>query len=233
MDGRYRVWLAVRLLVGVVIVGWAASYLMPGNGEKEFKRTVEALKQVQSVHIATTSDLSATQRSEKLWEVSCGQRAYHYTSRLVDTASGSPSETHDEMHVGILQWDRQSDDSWAASGHGNTGYTGINMCGRINQGSDSGPMPPLVTMIRRGILQEGDKKTVAGVRCREWNVTIRGGHAGLEHDTVCLGLDDHLPYEFVANWLHSHTLYSNYNSVDQLTLPDAILRSTSTTTGSN
>jgi hypothetical protein len=233
MDGRYWVWLGVRLLVGAVIVGWAASYLMPGSGEKEFQRTLDALKQVHSVRIATTTD-QLTQHSEMLWEVSCPQQAYHYTRHLVDaTNPGTPSEINqDEMHVGTLQYDHQSDDSWAPSKHWNTGSTAINLCARISQGGDNGPMPAIATMIQRGILQKGDKKTVGGVRCREWNVTLKGP-TGLEHDTVCLGVDDHLPYESTVDWQHSRTLYSDYNSPVQLALPDAGVRSTSATTATN
>ena len=62
-------------------------------------------------------------------------------------------------------------------------------------------MPQIATMIQRGILQKGDKKTVNGVRCREWLVTMKGAPSGLEHDTVCLGLEDHLPYEMTVDWL--------------------------------
>lgn len=234
MDGRYWAWLGVRLVVGMVIVGWAASYLIPGNGEKEFQRTLDALKQVQSVHIASTTDQSGTQHSEMLWEVSCLQQAYHYTWHLVDTSNpGTPSEINrDEMHVGILQWDHQSDDSWAPSRHGNSGSTGINLCTRIREGGDSGPMPAIATMIRRGILQKGDKKTVGGVRCREWNVTLKGP-TGLDHDTVCLGVDDHLPYESTVGWQHTRTVYSDYNSPVPLALPNAAVQSTSITTSSN
>lgn len=91
-------------------------------------------------------------------------------------------------------------------------------------------MPPIATMIRRGILQEGDKKTVGGVRCREWNVTLKAGPGGLEHDTVCLDVDDHLPYEFTVSGQHSRTVFSDYNFSDQLALPEATVRSTSATT---
>ena len=54
MDGRYWAWLGVRLIVGVVLVGWAFSYLSPGggSGEKEFQRSLDALQKVQSVRIA-------------------------------------------------------------------------------------------------------------------------------------------------------------------------------------
>ncbi len=229
MDGRYWAWLGVRLIVGVVLVGWAFSYLSPGNGngEKEFQRTLDALKQVHSVRAENTSVQSATQNTDMLWEVSCEQDAYRYKWHAV----GNGSEiTRDEMHVGNLEYDRQSDDSWALGKNGSGGTTPKALCSRITQG-DAGMMPAIGTMIKRGILQKGDKKTVSGVRCREWHVTLRG-IGGLEHDTVCLGVDDHLPYEVVSSWQNSHTVYSDYNSLP-LALPEAAVQAASATTSSN
>jgi hypothetical protein len=233
MDGRYWAWLGVRLIVGVILVGWAFSYLSPGggSGEKEFQRSLEALKQVQSVRIALTSDEAPTQHSEMLWEVSCPQDAYHYKWHMVDTNAVNGGEINrDEMHVGNVKYDRQSDDSWLQAKYPD-GLNPKNLCSRLNQGSDNGMMPAIATMIKRGILQKGDKKTVSGVRCREWNVTIRVGR-GLEHDTVCLGLDDHLPYEMTVDWRRLRAVYSDYNSLP-LTLPEAAVQPASATSSSN
>ena len=47
MGNRYWVWVVVRLGVGVAIVTWAASYLVPGSGEKEFQKTLEAMKEMR------------------------------------------------------------------------------------------------------------------------------------------------------------------------------------------
>jgi hypothetical protein len=54
----------------------------------------------------------------------------------------------------------------------------------------------------------------------------------LEHDTVCLGVDDHLPYEVVSSWQNSHTVYSDYNSLP-LALPEAAVQAASATSSSN
>jgi hypothetical protein len=72
---------------------------------------------------------------------------------------------------------------------------------------------------------------VSGVRCREWHVTFKAGR-GLEHDTVCLGLDDHLPYEMIVDSRHLRTVYSDYNSLP-LTLPKAAVQPASVTSSSN
>jgi hypothetical protein len=233
MDGRYWAWLGVRLIVGVVLVGWAFSYLSPGggSGEKEFQRSLNALQKVQSVRIALTTDEAPTQHSEMLWEVSCPQDAYHYKWHMVDSSTTTNNEiSRDEMHVGNVEYDRQSDDSWLRAKYPD-GLNPKNLCSRLNQGGDNGMMPAIATMIKRGILQKGDKKTVGGVRCREWHVAIKAGR-GLEHDTVCLGMDDHLPYEMTVDSRHLRAAYSDYNSLP-LTLPDAAVQQASATSSSN
>jgi hypothetical protein len=186
---------------------------------------------VQSVRIALTTDEAPTQHSEMLWEVSCPQDAYHYKWHMVDSSATANNEINrDEMHVGNVEYDRQSDDSWLQAKYPE-GLNPKNLCSRLNQGSDNGMMPAIATMIKRGILQKGDKKTVSGVRCREWHVTFKAGR-GLEHDTVCLGLDDHLPYEMIVDSRHLRTVYSDYNSLP-LTLPKAAVQPASVTSSSN
>ena len=74
-----------------------------------------------------------------------------------------------------------------------------------------------------------DKKTVNGVRCREWLVTMRGAPGGLEHDTVCLGLEDGLPYEATIDWQHARANFSDYNAPIQFDLPEAAVQATGAT----
>lgn len=62
MDGRYWIWLGARLLAGVVIVAWALSYLKDGSSEKEFQKTLEAMKQVHSFRLSSTAN-RATQHT--------------------------------------------------------------------------------------------------------------------------------------------------------------------------
>jgi len=74
---------------------------------------------------------------------------------------------------------------------------------------------------------------VSGVRCREWLVTMRGGAIGLEHDTVCLGLEDHLPYEMTVDWAHARSTFSDYNAALSIEVPEAGLQPATTNTGTN
>jgi hypothetical protein len=233
MGERYWVWVIVRLAVGVAIVAWAASYLTAGGGEKEFQKTLDAMKQVHSFRVAFTSTATpGTQHNEMLWEVDCNRNLLHYQWHMTDTADAAKGMTRDEVHLATQEFDRQSDGSWSkpryAGGRPASWY-----CGALAQGNDNNLMPQIATMIRRGILQKGDKKTVNGVRCREWQVTLKGGTAGLEHDTVCLGLEDHLPYEMTVDWQNSRSLFSDYNAPISFDVPEGVLQPASASAGAN
>ncbi len=131
------------------------------------------------------------------------------------------------------EYDRQSDGSWGAIALRGRRHSAKWYCSNLAQGTDSNLFPQIATMIKRGILQKGDKKTVNGVRCREWLVTMKGGTSGLEHDTVCLGLEDHLPYEMTVDWPRSRSYFSDYNAPIQLDLPEAAVQPASSNHGSN
>jgi hypothetical protein len=227
---RYWVWLLVRLAVGIAIVGWAASYMFTGSGEKEFQKSLEALKQVHSFRVAFVAK-PRTQSNEMLWEVDCTHNIMHYHWHVTDP-DPEKELSRDEVQAATQEFIRQDDGSWSkprfAGGHTPTWY-----CGALAQGSDNGLMPRIATMIQRGILQKGDKKTVNGVRCREWLVTMKGAPSGLEHDTVCLGLEDHLPYEMTVDWQYSRSSFSDYNAPITFDVPDAVVQQASTNTGSN
>lgn len=233
MGDRYWLWVGARLLVGVAIVAWAASYLGPGSGEKEFQKTLDAMKQVRSFRVAYSAN-PGTQHNEMLWEVDCSRDVVHQQEHFTDTSRNPPVDmSHDAMMVAGRGYDRKSDGSWSQSRYGYQGISAKWYCGSLAQGTDTNLLPQIATMIKRGILQKGDKKTVNGVRCREWLVTLKGGTSGLEHDTVCLGLEDHLPYEMTVDWAHSRASFSDYNAPIQLDLPDAAVQPASSTNGSN
>ena len=233
MGERYWLWMCARLLVGVAIVAWAASYLTPGGGEKEFQKALDAMKQVHSFRVAYTGN-PGTQHNELLWEVDCNRGIVHQQTHYVDTSMNPPVDMkRDEMKVGTGEYERLNGGSWSPSKYAYQGATAKWYCGNLAQGTDSNVLPEIATMIKRGVIQKGDKKTVNGVRCREWLVTLKGGTSGLEHDTLCLGLEDHLPYERTVDWDRSRSTYSDYNTPIQLDVPEAALQPASANTNSN
>ncbi|MGA8344161.1 MAG: hypothetical protein WB781_19670 [Candidatus Sulfotelmatobacter sp.] len=232
MGNRYWFWVLVRLAVGVAIVAWAATYLRPGGGEKEFQKTLDALKQVHTFRVASTAT-PGTQHNEMLWEVDCNRDLLHYQWQVMDSSRPETGMARDEVHVANLEFDHENDGSWSKPRYAMRGRSAKRYCDDLAQGADSSLLPPIATMIKRAILQKGDKKTVNGVRCREWLVTMKGAPNGLEHDTVCLGLQDHLPYEMTVDWEHSRSSFSDYNSPIQFDMPESVLQSANASTGSN
>lgn len=234
MDTRYWIWLGARLLAGVVLIAWAMSYLKGGSEEKEFQKTLEAMKQVHSFRIAYTAN-RGVQHFDMLWEVDCERDILHHQMHVVDTTNDPPAEINeDQVYVGGAQggeYDRQADGSWKK--HGYASQTAKGTCRYLAQGMDSNVLPHIATMIKRGILQKGDKKTVNGVRCREWLVTMKGGTSGLEHDTICIGLEDRLPYEMTVDWENSHTSISDYNAAIRFDVPESVLQPASAIGGTN
>jgi|SRR5277367_6036629 len=231
MGDRYWLWVGVRLLVAAAIVGSAASYLTAGSGEKEFQKTLDAMKQVHTFRVASAGVPAGGLHNEILWEVDCNRDIVHFQQHITQSNSNPPSDTkRDELHAGGREYDRQSDGSWSAGRYATGGGGSAKFfCSNLAQGTDSNLLPQIATMIKRGIIQKGDKKTVNGVRCREWLVTMKGGYRGLEHDTVCLGLEDHLPYEMTVDWENSRTSYSDYNTAIPFDLPEAAMQAVSTT----
>jgi hypothetical protein len=226
-SSRYWMWLLARLLVGAAIVTWAVSYLTPGDGEKEFQKTLAAMKHVHSFR-SSFSGSPGTQHNELQWEVDCDRNVLHEQTHFVDTAPNPPVDLSlDEIRVADRTYRRASDGSWASAGVAYQGATAKWFSGNIAAGTDSNLLPPIATMIRRGVIQKGDKKTVNGVSCREWLVTMKNGTANLAHDAVCLGLDDHLPYELTVDWERSRSTFSDYNTPLQIDMPEAALQSTS------
>jgi hypothetical protein len=231
---RYWVAIGVRLLIGVAIVGWAASYLGTSGGEKEFQKTLDAMKQVRTFRVAFTANPAAGIHNEMLWEVDCSRNLVHHQMHQVSTSDASSREIkEDQISVNGHEFTHEPDGSWGPSRYAYQGGMARAVCSNLAQGMDSNVLPEIATMIRRGIIQKGDKKTVNGVSCREWLVTLRGGLRGLEHDTVCIGLDDHLPYEMTVDWSNSRSSFSDYNTPIQFDVPEAVLQSASSTTTSN
>jgi hypothetical protein len=168
---RYWMWLSARLLMGVAISVWALSYLRPSSGEKEFQKALDAMKQVHSFRVAASSK-PGTQHSEMLWEVDCNRDLLHQQWHLTDPNANPPLDMkQDEVRIDAQTYRRATDGSWSPGGSAYQGATAKWFCGSLAQGTDSNLLPPIATMIRRGIIEKGDKKTVNGVRCREWLVT--------------------------------------------------------------
>jgi len=213
-------WMTGRLLAILILGIWGASFFGGGSGEKEFQKSLDALKKIHSFRASYSGTPTGYQHSDLLWEVDCDRGMSHQQQLIRTTETNPPVEMkRDEFYMGGKQYERLGDGAWSQMKIAWQGSSPRAYCVHLADGTDSDVLPPIATMLKRGILQKGDKKTVNGVRCREWMVTIKGVLANLEHDTVCIGIDDHLPYEMTIDWQHSHSSYSDYNTTIQFDVP--------------
>ena len=137
MGDRYWFWVLVRLGMGIAIVAWAASYLRPGSAEKEFQKTLDAMKQVHTFRVAMTAN-PGTQHSEMLWEVDCNRDLLHYQWRVSDSSRPEVGMNLDEVHVANQEFDRESDGSWSKPRYAIGGRSPKWYCNNLAQGTDSG-----------------------------------------------------------------------------------------------
>ena len=113
MRDRYWRWMGVRLLVGAAIVAWAASYLGAGGGEKEFQKTLDAMKQVHSFRVAYSAT-PPMQHNELLWDVDCNRDIVHQQSDYQQTSRNPLSEMKQDQTIMASQaYERLSDGSWS------------------------------------------------------------------------------------------------------------------------
>jgi hypothetical protein len=232
MDNRRWLWIGASLLVAGVIFWAVGQAVNPSSGDAEFKKTLESMKQLKSFRGAYIESTSGTQHSERLWEVDCNHVIVHQQSHESQTNTDSPFEMkEDELLVGDQRYTRTGEGSWE-----NTGYAGERgsaqwYCDNLARGTARDLLPDMFTMISHAMTEKGDKKTVNGVRCREWKFAVRSALAA-QDGSLCIGLDDHLPYEMTMKD-GGHYSYSDYNRPIQFEVPEAVLQPASSTNESN
>jgi hypothetical protein len=204
----------------------------PSNGDTEFQTALEAMKQVKSFRGTYIESASSSRHSERLWEVDCNRGIVHQQSHDSQASGDSPFEMkQDELLVGEHVYRRDRDGSWENEGDAGPTFSAKWYCDNLAQGTIRELLPDILTMTRHAMIQKGDKKTVNGVRCREWNFVMRSA-VNNEQGSLCIGVDDHLPYEMTTE-NGSRFSYSDYNRPIHFEAPEAVLQTASVTSGSN
>lgn len=230
MRDRRGLWIGGAVLLAAGIFWGVGQAVGPSGGDVEFHKMLEAMQRVKTFRGSYSTSGSSTQFA-KLWEVDCNRAIVHQHSQ--DSQAGSDSAfglNEDEFLVGDQRFIRSSDGAWE-----NTGYAGDRgsakwYCDNIARGTVRDLLPDVRTLISHGITEKGDKKTVNGVRCREWKFDIRTAISS-QVGSVCIGVDDHLPYEMTMDG--GHYSYSDFNSPIQFDAPDAVLQPASAAAGTN
>ncbi|HTS37416.1 MAG TPA: hypothetical protein VMH04_17195 [Candidatus Solibacter sp.] len=218
-----RFWI-VAMLAGAGLFFWGIGYVVsPNGGDLEFQKMLEATQHVKSFRGAY---VDTTQHTQRLWEVDCTRNIVHKQSRDAQ----SDIATEDQILVGLDRYSHQSDGSWLKIADKHVIYSGGWYCDNLAQGNLRDLLPDARAMLRSAMFGKGDKKTVNGVRCQDWQFAMKASTSGVK-GTVCIGLQDHLPYEMTTDGT-GHYSYSDYNRPIDFEAPEAILQQVSVT-GSN
>lgn len=218
-------WIGGLLLAGAFI--WGAIYVLtPENGDAEFQKAMEATEKVKSFRGLYVGSSQTSQHAERLWEVDCNRVIFHKRSQESQAGSDSMEVKEDFLMVGSdLKYTRNSDGSWYKSKYEPKLYSGSWYCDNIAQGTVRDVLPDFRAMIRSASFGKADKKTVNGVRCQDWNFKMHSANSG-QKGTMCIGLDDHLPYEMTVEDAGRYT-YTDYNRPLQIEAPQEVLQSAS------
>jgi hypothetical protein len=221
---RFWTWLLARLIAIAVLLGLALWYRMPASGEREFRRTIEALNKVNSVHYSMVSDVPS-QHTEQDGDLMCTDDALRQAMHLVLHQNGKDATIDQEIRrVGNQQYTLQRNGLWSRGYPSATSVRDICQDLGIESYSQSGH--EFQQMVEHGIIEKGDKKTIDGDVCREWKVTLRSrpgplmprGPSDLEHRTICLGVDDHLPREMTSTARLEHWTFT-FNTSAKIETP--------------
>jgi len=224
-------WIGAILLGGLFF--WAVGYVVkPNGGDVEFQKMLEAMKQVKTFRGSYAGAIASSPHSERLWEVDCTRSIVHKHSQELTNGANPAEVTEDQFLVGSDQmFTRTRDGSWEHSKYTSQLYSASWYCENIARGSVRDLLPDVRVMLRSATFGEGDKRTVNGVHCQDWNFTMHSATSG-QKGTVCIGMEDHLPYEMTIDNV-THYSYADYNQPPQFDAPDAVLQAASATEGSN
>jgi len=229
MENRRWLWIGASLLLAGGIFWGVGQAVGPSSGDTELRKTLEALKQVKTFRGAYIESASSAQHSERIWEVDCNRVMIHQQSHDSQTNAESPFEMKEEEFLaGDDRYIRDSNGSWENAGFAGDRDTAKWYCQNLTDAREL--LPDIPTMISHAMMHKGDKKTVNGVRCREWKfeiVTAISARPG----SVCIGVDDHLPYELTM--AGGHYTYSDYNRPITLEVPQADVQPASLSDRSN
>lgn len=221
------------IVLMVVLAGlcfWGVGYVVtPNGGDAEFQKMLEATEHVKSFRGAYLDSIASAGPSEKLWEVDCTRSIVHKRSQTAATSASPVDVKEDQLSVGIDRYNHESDGSWVETADKHVMYSGQWYCDNLAQGTLRDLLPDFRAMLRNAMIGKADKKTVNGVRCQEWQFAMKS-RTSAEHGTVCIGLEDHLPYEMTTE-SGGHYSYSDYNQPMRFEAPESILQSASSTGG--
>jgi hypothetical protein len=208
-------------ITGLLLIAFAVYWLSPPSGEQEFGRAVEAMKLLRSYRYSSTTAPRPTRHTETHGEMNCSQAALHQVVHVVDQELKPSDFVEETVRLNSGTFQRNDEGTWTRRTLSEGWEKPEQLCAKLGSGIDIPFFPDMSRMQRNGIFEHGEKKTLNGVTCRLWKVGVTEYGSGLEHRTVCLGENDHLPYEVTSDYDQSRTTFSDYNTALEVPEPPA------------
>ncbi len=202
--------------LAVVLIGIVTWFAIPERGDKQFRRSQQALRSVQSwTYVVSTANNNV--KRHEYSEVSCA--AGQHTVTTFQSMEGKPGSSGSIEHL------TANGANYVRSGGGDTPWHFTNYsnnsnnlgCWQLSMDMDTAPFPDFNNMLKYGTIERGEKKTVSGTVCQEWKVSMTRPGGSPEERSVCLGVSDHLPHEMVT--AYGRTTYSDYNAPIRIERP--------------
>jgi hypothetical protein len=215
-----RFWIGALVVVAAFVFWGVGFFVGPNSGDADFQKMLEAMRQVKSFRGIYVESAASGQHSGRLWEMDCNRGIVHLQNS--QTGGSGFEMKQDELRVGLDRYTREADGSWEKTGDTHIQYSGKWYCDNLADGTIRDLLPDVRGMLRSAMIGKADKKVVNGVRCQEWKFAMKSQFSG-QQGLVCVGLDDHLPYEMTLDGGGRYS-YSDYNRPIQFDAPEAVLQ---------
>ena len=190
----------IKFVMGIVfiavLVWWTFT---PSSGEREFRRSQEALKHVTSWR----EEVPPGSSYQEQMEVSCAAQSAHLI-RQSHPPSNDINVIDEETRVGTSTYSRhsvryeQTPSNDSTSDWQRGGYSLATLpCGALARREAAYPFPDYERLIHSAVITRGEKEYIHGAVCRNWKAkVVRGGnqYTGADNREICIGVDDHFPY---------------------------------------
>jgi len=212
--------LIYRLVLGTVFVSMLIWWtFVPSAGEREFRRSQQALRQATS----WKEEIPGGGDYEEEMEVSCSEQRSHIVRHSL--APNGISIIDEETRIGPAGYVRyssryeQAPQNDSSSEWQHAPYALLDLpCGKLVKLDPVFSLPDYERLIHTAVISKGDIEYIHGAVCRLWKAQImpeRLRGASAQDDEICIGTDDHLPYRF------GKRLYYDWNvtlSIDEPTV---------------
>lgn len=204
--------IGLAVVVGVISLVYFESG--PGEGEREFRKSQEALQQAKSWHY-TRKWGGAMGTQEDRGEVSCPS-SLRLTRHTESGYSVHKENSMELIQVGKDTYVRQTTDSpWT---RGEPVLDVAQICAHVSRGEDADTLPAFGYWLKKGVYKKGAKRTIEDAECQEWTAMVPVAVRRPDEEAkVCLGLVDNMP--LYHRWSMGEFTFSAWNVPNDIQAP--------------